>query len=204
MFGNPISNDKGWALCTMKDVCELNPSKKLVADISGNTEVSFLPMEDLAIHADYTASKLTRTMSEVAGSYTYFAENDVLLAKVTPCFENGKVGIARGLKNGIGFGSSEFFVFRPSPAICKEFIYFLVQTPDFISDASKQLTGTSGLRRIPRSFLENLQFGLPPIDLQLSFVRSFEKIVAEKRMVSSSNDAAKDLFSSRLDKYFNG
>lgn len=203
MFGNLISNDKGWPLCTMKDTCVLNPSKKLVATLSGNTEVSFIPMEDLAIRADYTSSKQTRIISEVAGSYTYFADNDVLLAKVTPCFENGKVGIACGLKNGVGFGSSEFFVFRPSPKICKEIIYFLVQTPDFISDASKQLTGTSGLRRIPRSFLEDLQFGLPPIDAQRSFVKRFEKIVEEKRMVSLSKNAAKELFASRLDKYFN-
>lgn len=204
MFGNMISNEKGWSLSTMKDICVLNPSKKLAATLPGNTEVSFLPMEDLAIHADYTTSKLTRTISEVAGSYTYFADGDVLLAKVTPCFENGKVGIARGLKNGVGFGSSEFFVFRPSPEVCKEIIYFLVQTSDFISDASKQLTGTSGLRRIPRSFLENLQFGLPPIEAQRTFAKRFEKIVEEKRMVSLSKNAAKELFASRLDKYFNG
>ena len=68
-------------------------------------------------------SREEKQLSEVAASYTYFEDNDVLLAKVTPCFENGKAGIARGLLNGIGFGSSEFYVLRPGERVLPEWIY---------------------------------------------------------------------------------
>ncbi len=204
MFGDLITNERGWDTVTLKDICGINPSKKEVsARLSEQANVSFLPMEDLPIHAGYISVKQTRILNKVAGSYTYFADNDVLLAKVTPCFENGKVGIAHNLDNGVGFGSSEFFVLRPSEKVCKETLYFLVQTNRFISDASKQLTGTSGLRRVPRMFLENLQIGLPPISEQLSFANKFKHIFDERAKIVSSISSAEKLLSSRLDKYFN-
>ena len=204
MFGDLITNERGWNTVALKDVCGINPSKKEVsARLSEQANVSFLPMEDLPIHAGYISVKQIRTLKEVAGSYTYFADNDVLLAKVTPCFENGKVGIAHNMDNGVGFGSSEFFVFRPSEKVSKETLYFLVQTNTFISEASKQLTGTSGLRRVPRMFLENLQIGLPPIAEQLSFSNKFKHIFDERAKIASSISSSEELLSSRLDKYFN-
>ena len=74
-------------------------------------------MEDLGIDQKFLVSTQTRPLTDVAGSYTYFADGDVLLAKITPCFENGKLGIAADLTNGIGFGSSEYIVFRPDASV---------------------------------------------------------------------------------------
>jgi type I restriction enzyme S subunit len=96
----------------------------------------------------------------------------VLLAKVTPCFENGKIGIAHNLVNGIGFGSSEFLVFRLKGSILKEYLYYNLQNKTFIKEATKNLTGSSGLRRVPKTFIENYNIPVPPIAEQ-------EKIVAE-------------------------
>lgn len=204
MFGDLITNDRSWNKVILKDICEINPPKREVTSrLSGQDNVSFLPMEDLPVHAGYISVKQTKALMDVAGSYTYFADNDVLLAKVTPCFENGKVGIAHNLDNGVGFGSSEFFVLRSSGKICKETLYFLVQTNTFVNDARKQLTGTSGLRRIPRIFLENLQIGLPPVSEQLSFAQKYKHIFDERKSIASSISAAKDLLASRMYKYFN-
>ena len=74
-------------------------------------------MEDLGIDRKFLNATQVKPLASVVGSYTYFANGDVLLAKITPCFENGKLGIAAGLSNGIGFGSSEFIVFRPGATL---------------------------------------------------------------------------------------
>ena len=155
MFGDPVTNEKGWEVKKLGEVYAINPSKKItLIGIKGDDMVSFLPMEDLPIKACYVTPKQNRTCNEVMSSYTCFANNDVLLAKVTPCFENGKVGIASNLINGVGFGSSEFIVIRPKELAVKEYVYHLVQTDNFVEKACKQFTGTSGLRRVPKQFVE--------------------------------------------------
>ena len=83
-------------------------------------------MEDLGIDQQYTRPTKTRPFGEVEGSYTYFANGDVLLAKITPCFENGKLGIASGLTNGVGFGSSEYMVLRPGSGLLAEWVYYFL------------------------------------------------------------------------------
>ncbi len=110
----------------------------------------------------------------VGASYTYFADNDVLLSKVTPCFENGKAGIARNLKNGIGFGSSEFYVLRSSQKTLPEWIYFCVTHPHFRQSAINNMTGTGGLQRVPRKFVEGYEIPLPPLDVQRKIVAEIE------------------------------
>ena len=111
-YRRPGVSTHRFPLVRIADVCVINPRKSALADLDPDTSVSFVPMADVAEHRIAFKPKKEKILSEVAPSYTYFAENDVLLAKVTPCFENGKAGIARGLVNGIAFGSSEFFVMR--------------------------------------------------------------------------------------------
>lgn len=97
-----------WRNERLQDVCQIKPPKKEARQrLSDPDLVSFVSMSDLGICMKDLSSREERLLSEVSGSYTYFAERDVLLAKITPCFENGKLGIGRDLKNGIGFGSSE-------------------------------------------------------------------------------------------------
>ena len=93
-------------LTKLKDCTQIKPPKSEIKNLKGNTSVSFMPMESLGINDKFTISKQTKDLENVSGSYTYFTEGDVLLAKITPCFENGKLGIASNLVNGIGFGSS--------------------------------------------------------------------------------------------------
>ena len=109
-----------WPSRVLADVCQIRPPKSEVRrHIADADLVSFAPMEDLGIGQKTLIPTQVRPLAEVVGSYTYFADGDVLLAKITPCFENGKLGIAEGLSNGVGFGSSEYIVFRPGSLIDK-------------------------------------------------------------------------------------
>ncbi len=116
-----------WPSRALVEVCEIRPPKsEAKKNLKGTDVVSFVPMEDLGIDEKVSVSKAERRLGQVAGSYTYFADGDVLLAKITPCFENGKLGIARGLTNGIGFGSSEYIVFRPNEELSNEYLYYFL------------------------------------------------------------------------------
>jgi type I restriction enzyme M protein len=148
-------------LVKLSEVCTVNPRKSQLAE-KPETRVSFVPMADLNEHRISFQPSGSKQLSEVSASYTYFEDNDVLLAKVRPCFENGKAGIARGLLNGIGFGSSEFYVLRSNGPILPEWVYFCVMHPLFRDAAVAQMTGTGGLQRVPRDYVENFQIPLPP------------------------------------------
>lgn len=155
-------------------ICAVNPPKREVQDLSADTEVSFVPMADLNEWQISFTPREAKRLDEVGASYTYFSNGDVLLAKVTPCFENGKAGIARGLKNGVGFGSSEFFVLRPTERILPEWLYRCVMHDAFRSKAIAQMTGTGGLQRVPRAFLESFEIPLPPLEVQREIVAEIE------------------------------
>ena len=205
MFGNPLRNERGWGLKRIADVCVVNPPKKVTAQGLGNKDVvSFLPMEDLPIKACYHQPDKTQLYEEVQSSYTCFANDDVLMAKVTPCFENGKLGIATNLHNGVGYGSSEFIVIRANNVdVLKEYIYFVTMDSLFIEKACAQLTGTSGLRRVPRQYVENCNITLPPLTLQQQFASKIESIEKQKELITQSIKETETLFNSRMDYYFN-
>ncbi|MBB2708330.1 restriction endonuclease subunit S [Rhizobium phaseoli] len=126
-----------------------------------------------------------KALGEVVGSYTYFREDDVLVAKVTPCFENGKAGIARGLTNGIGFGSSEFYVVRSGEETLPAWLYYWLTTPDFKARATAKMTGTGGLQRVPRAVLEEETITVPERAIQEAIVAEIE---AEQALVNGNRD----------------
>ncbi len=171
---------------TLAEVCEINPRKSQLAELKPDTRVSFVPMSDINENRIAFQPSEEKLLSEVSSSYTYFEDNDVLLAKVTPCFENGKAGIARGLINGIGFGSSEFYVLRCGTQVLPEWIYFCVMHPLFRDAAVAQMTGTGGLQRVPRGYVENFQIPLPPLEVQKEIVaeiEGYQKVINGARAV---------------------
>lgn len=159
-----------YPLVRLGDVCTINPRKSQLGGLSPDMRVSFVPMADLNEHQIAFNPSDEKALSDVSASYTYFEDRDVLLAKVTPCFENGKAGIAKGLTNGIGFGSSEFYVLRCNAKALPEWIYYCVTHPYFREKAIAQMTGTGGLQRVPRSFVEEFEIPLPPLDIQKEIV----------------------------------
>ena len=172
-----IQNNSHWETVRLGDICELNPQKSEVKDFEG--DVSFVPMAVISETDMYFSVQEQRPLKEVYTGYTYFRDNDVLLAKVTPCFENGKSGLAKNLENGIGFGSSEFFVLRANPdRILPEYIYYIINSNRFITEGTPQMTGTGGLRRLTKDFVLNYPVSLPPLDEQRKIVNQTEEEIA--------------------------
>jgi type I restriction enzyme S subunit len=143
---------------------------------------SFVPMEAI----DQTEARIThladRRVSEVARGYTPFAENDVLLAKITPCMENGKCAIARSLHNGIGFGSTEFHVLRPKDRVTAEWLFYFWRLPETRRWAARQMTGSAGQKRVSASYLENLQIPLPDVGEQRRVTGVLDRLDRLRRM----------------------
>ena len=166
-----------WKTVKLKDICEIQPHKKKVKDIITNdSQVSFMGMNLLGINQVYAKPKEVKTLSAVYSAYTYFSENDVLLAKITPCFENGKLGIAQGLKNGIGFGSSEFIVFRCKEDLLPKYLYYFLNQKSFREKGKNNMSGAVGHKRVDKNFIENTSIFLPPIFEQQRIIAKIDAI----------------------------
>lgn len=167
LFGEPGTDPYEWGVTTLGECCELNPRRP--RDIRTDIDYSFVSMSSVSEDGDIDAS-IERPYSKVCKGFTYFAENDVLFAKITPCMQNGKGGVAKGLKNRSGFGSTEFHVLRPIKGISDSYwLYMITMFPKFRSDAEKVMTGTGGQRRVPITYLSEYRIALPPISLQKQF-----------------------------------
>ena len=202
MFGVPGTDDFGWGLASLGDVCKVNPKKGQDQQPNHNIEVSFVPMS--AVSEQGTINTTTvKQYDEVKTGFTYFIENDVLFAKITPCMENGKGAVARNLHNGVGFGSTEFHVLRPiNGKTNADWIYALTIFHKFRLDASNHMSGSAGQRRVPASFLENYRVSVPPFELQEKFSDFIEKIDKSKLAIQKSIEKLEILKKSLMQKYF--
>lgn len=186
MFGKAIAINNKWRKTQLGTCCEINPKKP--NDIADDCQCSFIPMASVGEHGEIDATCI-KTYGEVKKGFTYFAENDVLFAKITPCMENGKGCIAHELKNNIGFGSTEFHVLRPLHNLVNSgWIYFLTSSKEFRKIAELNMTGSAGQKRVPSSFLEQYQFYLPPIALQNKFVAYINQIDKIEHSLQSALD----------------
>ena len=151
------------------EICTVNPraGRHTGAD---DTAVSFVPMAAVDGRTGTITDPQERRLAEVGNGFTAFEEGDVLLAKITPCMENGKATLARNLTNGIGRGSTEFFVLRPGRRVLGEYVWHFVRQPRFRDAAKRSFTGTAGQQRVPKSFVENALIPVPPLEEQRRIV----------------------------------
>lgn len=165
-----------------------------------------MPMENLGIDRKFTIPNQTKALAEVAGSYTYFADGDVLLAKITPCFENGKLGIATHLKNGIGFGSSEYMVLRPKRTLHREWLYYFLSRETFGAEGARRMTGAVGHKRIAKEFIEGYLVPLPPLSEQQRIIGLLDEalggIAVAKANAEKNLENTRALFESHLQTVF--
>jgi type I restriction enzyme S subunit len=181
-----FAEKSSWETVKLNDVCLIDPSRKELNGLDKNLNASFGMMADLGEHARVFTPKDTKKIGEVTkGGYSFFKNDDVLLAKMTPCFENGKSGIALNLENGIGFGSTEFFVLRSNGKILPDFIYHIISSDRFLTDGQYSLVGTTGRRRLLKQFVESYGIPLPPLYKQQRIVELFQSI--EQSIVHASD-----------------
>ena len=183
----------------LADICEINPKAEVLDD---NTLVSFVAMPGVSEEGRIKVDTL-RTYCEVKKGFTSFKEGDVLFAKITPCMENGKGALAVGLRNGVGFGSTEFHVLRPDSAIVLgQWLYYLTSWPVFRKNAEKHMTGSAGQKRVPKSFLEKYEVAVPPIDNQRQQVLQLDRIRKIIELRHQQLSALDDLIKARFVEMF--
>lgn len=141
------------------EIAQINPrAQKLALD----TPVSFVGMAQLDADSAVAKPLDERPFSEVVKGYTQFRDRDILVAKITPCWENGKVGTAE-LNTPFGSGSTEFHVIRPSEAVNTRYLLHFLRTGEVRHAGELRMTGSGGQRRIPPDFFSNLLVPLPDL-----------------------------------------
>jgi type I restriction enzyme S subunit len=144
-------------------------------ELADDSLASFIPMKCVEEESGRFEPLGDRKVSEVRKGYTPFRDGDVIFAKVTPCMENGKAAVLKGLTNGVGFGSTEFFALRPKNGLEANYLFHFILQSDFRRDAARNMTGAVGLRRVPKSWLEQQTIPLPDPDEQRRIVAEIEK-----------------------------
>lgn len=199
LFGMPL--DKSKANMRFTECVEFNPKKTEVKDMQ-DVEVSFVPMECVGVDGSFTIRE-NGPVSNYYKGYTYFRDGDVLLAKITPCFENGKAAIAAGCKNGIGFGTTEFHVARPKAGVSNSYWIKYMLKNDSVHDlATINMTGSAGQKRIQTPFFDKLTIYCPPIELQEQFADFVKQVDKSKVAVQKALDETQLLFDSLMQQYF--
>lgn len=202
MFGLPGTDIDGKGLSKLSDFVTINPKKNTDIRLSNeNLDISFIPMSGVSEKGEILATEI-RKVKEVKSGFTYLQDNDVLFAKITPCMENGKGGVAQKLMNGIGFGSTEFHVLRPGNYVDPIWLYTVTSFNEFRKAAEKKMTGSAGQKRVPAKFLENYLISIPPIDEQQKFAKSKIQCDKSKFAIQESVNELEKLKKSLMQEYF--
>ena len=154
-----------WEVQRLKYAVTMNPAATETRSLGDSLEVSFVPMENVGEYGGLEL-KTTKSLSDVYNGYTYFREGDVLVAKITPCFENGKGAVASELVNEIAFGTTELHVLRVKESLDRYFLFYLSIGDAFRRLGEADMYGTAGQKRVPESFILNLVHPLPPLHEQ--------------------------------------
>lgn len=195
------NNYKKFSIVKLKNIARTNPSKSEIQDLDLNTNISFIDMPSVNNNG-YIEKEVIKKYFEVKkGSYTYFKKGDVIIAKITPCMENGKCACTNNIKCEVGFGSSEFHVFRTLKEINNRYLFYILNREEIRVEAEKQMTGASGHRRVPIAFYENLEIPLPPLSDQQKIVSQIEELEKQiddaQKIIDSSKQQKQDI----LNKY---
>ncbi|MDG6399670.1 restriction endonuclease subunit S [Pseudomonas quasicaspiana] len=166
----------GWALAQLGELADLNPKQNFDDELVAG----FVPMSHAPTNFRDKLRFDERNWGEIKKAYTNFKNGDVIFAKVTPCFENGKAALVNGLPNGIGAGSSEFFVLRPGSAeVSARYMLALIKSHGFMREGAANMTGAVGLRRVPRQFVENYAVPVPPAAEQIRIAQKLDELLAQ-------------------------
>ena len=169
----PFEIPESWAWCRLKNVCIINPKNRP----DDNMEAGFIPMS--LISQNYLESVMfqKKTWNEIKKGFTHFQNNDVVVAKITPCFENSKAAIISNLPNNLGAGTTELHVIRPIKLL-SEYIYAIIKTRKFLESGKQEMTGCAGQQRVPVNFIEEYLIPIPPIDEQQRITQTIKELLS--------------------------
>ena len=182
-----------WKWTRLNELGIVNPRN----DADDDLTVSFVPMALISSRYGEKASTESRKWCEIKAGFTHFADNDIVSAKITPCFQNGKAAVIGKLKNRIGAGTTELHVFRPiTEDILSDFVYIYLKSPKFILEGISKMTGSAGQKRVPKSYFAQNPFPLPPLSEQKRIVSKVDQLMAlcdklEAQLTQSQNDSGK-------------
>lgn len=154
-----------WTSRRLRFLVETRIPKQELRALDPATEVSFVPMESVHEYGGLDIDS-TKPLSDVLDGYTYFRDGDVLVAKITPCFENGKGALAEGLASNVGLGTTELHVLRPSPEVEARFLLYLTLSQHFRRIGAASMYGAGGQKRVPGDFIRNFRHPLPSLSEQ--------------------------------------
>ncbi len=167
-----------WALAKLDEVAQLAPEVSLDG-IDAAAPVHFVPMAAVAEDFSGVDVSALRPLSEVRKGYTGFVSGDVLLAKITPCMENGKGGLVPPLPHRVAFGSTEFHVLRSSVAVSNSWVAWFLSQPLFRKNAKANMSGTAGQMRVPTKWLRAVDLPVPPRAEQTRIVAKLEELLSD-------------------------
>jgi type I restriction enzyme, S subunit len=173
-----LASVSNWRNVRLRDVVEQHPTLEQRRALANAQQVSFLPMEAIGEQGALDLS-IVRDKELVQAGYTLFFEGDVLVAKITPCFENGKGAIASNLLNGVGFGTTELHVLRPSSETDPRFLYYITASQPFRAMGEANMTGAAGQKRVPTEFVYNFRISLPPLATQRAIAAYLDRETAK-------------------------
>jgi type I restriction enzyme S subunit len=167
-----------WEHVSLSKIAEINPSFDRTI-YSDDTEVSFVPMKRVSELTGMVDLTETRKFVEVRKGFTPFRDDDIIFAKITPCMENGKIAVLSGLRNGVGFGSTEFHVIRLPKGLPRKYFFFYLVQEGFRKDAERNMTGSVGQRRVPTDYLKDTIIPIPPLPEQHRIVNKIEELFTQ-------------------------
>jgi type I restriction enzyme S subunit len=181
-----VASNLAWREWRLRFLLNKRRTPEELQRLRSTAEVSFLPMEAIGERGGLSLEQ-TRPKEDVQTGFSLFFEDDVVVAKITPCFENCKGALIRGLINGVGFGTTELHVLDPSDALLPEFLFYLTLSSDFRLLGEASMKGSAGQKRVPDEFLQNFSFRLPTVPEQRQIclyldreVASIDALIADK------------------------
>lgn len=176
----------GWEIKRLRFVTSRNSWEGMTA----SSEVTFLPMEAIGDRGELDLSG-ARPSEEVQSGYSRFRDGDVVVAKITPCFENGKGALIRGTLTGIGYGTTELHVLTPGSELDARYLYYVTVDPRFRGLGQACMTGAAGQQRVPEDFILNFRIPVPPLPVQRAIAKHLDRetvrldalVVAKERVL---------------------
>ncbi|MGE8361682.1 restriction endonuclease subunit S [Pseudomonas sp.] len=181
---------EGWASARLDELADINPKQSFDDDL----DAGFVPMSHAPTNFLDKLRFDLRPWGEIKKAYTNFQDGDVIFAKVTPCFENGKAAFVEGLPNRIGAGSSEFYVVRPATQeVSAKYLLAVIKSRDFLRQGAVNMTGAVGLRRVPKQFVEGYVVPVPPLAEQTRIAQKLDELLTQVDTLKARIDAIPSL-----------